>query len=62
MGFENFATNEPTPQQEEQMSEFDANVNRVGALLKDHGGDADAVTKIVMSWVEEAKKRYDGEK
>ena len=62
MGFENFATNEPTAQQEEEMSEFDANVSRVGALLKDRGGDVNAVTKIVMSWVEEAKKRYDGDK
>lgn len=62
MGFENFATNEPTPQQEDKMDEFDANVSRVAALLKDHAGDVDEVKKIVMSWVDEAKKRYDGEK
>lgn len=60
MGFENFATNEPTPLEEEHLSEFEDNVRRIAALLKDHGGDVEEVKAIVMSWVEEAKKRYDG--
>ena len=60
MGFENFATNEPTPQEEEKLSESEANIRRMGALLKDHGGDVQEVTKIVTAWIEEAKKRYDG--
>ncbi len=60
MGFENFATNEPTVLEEEQLDEFEANVRHVSALMKDHGGDVDEVKKIVLSWVDEAKKRYDG--
>ena len=60
MGFENFATNEPTPLEEGKMNEEEINIHRMGALLVDHGGNADEVKEIVMVWIEEAKKRYDG--
>jgi hypothetical protein len=59
MGFENFATNEPTAQEAEHLNEHDDNVRRIAALMKDHGGDAEEVRKIVLGWVDEAKKRYD---
>ena len=60
MGFENFATSQPSEQEEETLSEFEINVRRMEALIATHGGDAYEVTKEVMSWVEEAKERYDG--
>ena len=60
MGFENFATSHPNEQEEENLSEFEIIVRRMEALIATHGGDAYEVTKEVMSWVEEAKERYDG--
>ena len=60
MGFENFATNEATPQEEEKLSEAEVNIRRMGALLKAHGGDAREVTRIVSGWIDEATKRYEG--
>lgn len=62
MGFENFATNEPTPVEEEKMSEEEVNIHRMGALLVEHGGDVDEVKKTVLAWIDEAKKRFDGKK
>jgi hypothetical protein len=58
MGFENFATN--NAQEDENLSEFEVGVRRLEALIATHGGDAFEATKTVMTWIDEAKKRYDG--
>jgi hypothetical protein len=60
MGFENFATNQPTAQEEENLSEFEVGVRRMEALIATHEGDAYEATKTVMTWMDEAKKRHDG--
>ena len=61
MGFENFATTQPNEQEEGNLSEFEIGVRRMAALIETHGGDAFEVTKTAMAWVDEAKKRYDGQ-
>jgi hypothetical protein len=60
MGFENFATNQPAEQEEENLNEFEIGVRRMQALIATHDGDAYEVTKRVMAWIDEAKKRHDG--
>ena len=58
MGFENFG-GQTNKQGEENPSEFEINVCHIEALMEMHSGDASEVTKTVMLWVDEAKKRYD---
>jgi len=62
MGFENFAGTQPSEQEMENLSGFESGVRRVAALMESHNGDAYEVTKEMMSWVDEAKRRYEAKR